>query len=83
MKPALTVVSRTLITILVLDQTPDVTFNRGLLLNIGAVEAAGLRDVDCFILQDVDLIPENDNNLYKCSKKPRHMSAAVDKFKYR
>ena len=58
-------------------------FNRGMLLNVGAVEAAGLRPLDCFVLHDVDLIPENDRNLYTCPDQPRHMSAAVDKFKYR
>ena len=54
-----------------------------MLLNIGAVEALGLWDVRCFIFHDVDLVPENDRNLYTCPEMPRHMSAAVDKFNYR
>ena len=64
-------------------QAQPTVFNRGMLLNTGAVEAVGLWDVQCFIFHDVDLIPENDKNLYTCPEMPRHMSAAVDKFKYK
>ncbi|KAK7108438.1 beta-1,4-N-acetylgalactosaminyltransferase bre-4-like [Littorina saxatilis] len=69
--------------VLVVELELPMQFNRGLLLNIGAVEALGLWDVQCFILHDVDLVPENDKNLYTCPEMPRHMSAAVDKFSYR
>ena len=34
------------------------------------------------MLHDVDLIPEDDRNLYTCPSQPRHMSVAVDKFNY-
>ncbi|KAK7485978.1 hypothetical protein BaRGS_00022730, partial [Batillaria attramentaria] len=69
--------------ILVVELAMPTTFNRGMLLNIGAVEAVGLWDVQCFIFHDVDLMPEDDRNLYTCPDQPRHMSAAVDKFRYR
>ena len=42
-----------------------------------------MRPFDCFIFHDVDLLPENDRNLYTCPEQPRHMSVAVDKFNYR
>ena len=67
----------------ILLQAQPTTFNRGMLLNIGAVEALGLWDVQCFIFHDVDLIPEDDRNLYTCPEMPRHMSAAVDKWNYK
>ena len=35
------------------------------------------------VFHDVDLLPEDDQNLYTCPKLPRHLSVAVDKFKYR
>ena len=58
-------------------------FNRGLLYNIGFNEILKLDStIDCIVLHDVDLLPENDKNLYTCSKNPRHLSAAVDKFNY-
>jgi hypothetical protein len=58
-------------------------FNRGLLYNIGFSEIIKLdSSIDCIVLHDVDLLPENDKNLYTCSKNPRHLSAAVDKFNY-
>ena len=57
-------------------------FNRGMLMNIGFVEAMNIRPFDCFIFHDVDLLPENDRNLYNCPEQPRHMSVAVDVFNY-
>ena len=56
-----------------------------MLMNIGFTEALKLRpgSWDCFIFHDVDLLPENDHNLYTCPALPRHMSVAVDSMAYR
>ena len=35
------------------------------------------------MFHDVDLLPEDDRNLYTCGAQPRHLSASVDKFNYR
>ena len=53
-----------------------------MLFNIGFKEALKFDQYDCFIFHDVDLIPEDDRNEYSCPTSPRHMSVAVDKFKY-
>lgn len=69
--------------IYVINQLGTTPFNRAQLLNIGFVES--LKDYkywDCFIFHDVDLVPENDHMLYHCPILPRHMSVAVDKFRY-
>ncbi|ODN03192.1 Beta-1,4-N-acetylgalactosaminyltransferase bre-4 [Orchesella cincta] len=58
-------------------------FNRAMLFNVGFVEASKRYPWDCYIFHDVDLIPENDYNLYDCPVQPRHMSVAVDKMKYK
>lgn len=59
-------------------------FNRAMLFNVGFVEANKRYPYwECFIFHDVDLIPENDHNLYDCPVQPRHMSVAVDKMKYK
>lgn len=31
---------------------------------------------------DVDLVPEDDRNIYKCRTQPFHLSVAVDKLNY-
>lgn len=36
----------------------------------------------CFIFHDVDLLPEDDRNLYSCSEFPRHLSVSVNEFGY-
>lgn len=58
-------------------------FNRAMLMNVGFVEALGMREFDCFIFHDVDLLPEDDRNLYTCPNQPRHMSVAVNVHDYR
>jgi hypothetical protein len=69
--------------IYIIEQTKDVKFNRGLLMNIGFVESLKDYDWDCFIFHDVDLVPLDDRNLYYCSTFPRHMSVAVNTFNYK
>ena len=60
----------------------NASFNRGMLLNIGFREAVEMQQVDCVIFHDVDLLPENDKNVYRCGPMPRHMSVAVSTLNY-
>ena len=53
-----------------------------MLFNVGYSETVKLFDWDCLVFHDVDLLPEDDRNLYTCPDQPRHMSVAVDKFNY-
>jgi len=69
--------------VFVVSQDDANDFNRAMLFNVGYAESVKLFDWDCFIFHDVDLLPEDDRNLYTCPEMPRHMSVAVDKFKYR
>lgn len=69
-------------TLYVVEQAGNDTFNKGVLMNAGAREALKDNDFHCFIFHDVDLIPEDDRNLYSCPSAPRHMSYGVDKFNY-
>ncbi|OXA59077.1 hypothetical protein Fcan01_04612 [Folsomia candida] len=65
------------------EGTKDEPFNRAMLFNVGFQEANKRGNFDCFIFHDVDLIPENDYNMYNCPVQPRHMSVAVDKMGYK
>uniref|UniRef100_A0A8C8VLH6 Beta-1,4-galactosyltransferase n=1 Tax=Pelusios castaneus TaxID=367368 RepID=A0A8C8VLH6_9SAUR len=70
--------------IYVINQYGEETFNRAKLLNVGFLEA--LKDEDdygCFIFSDVDLVPMDDRNLYRCYEQPRHFAIAMDKFSFR
>ncbi|MCL4132403.1 UNVERIFIED_CONTAM: hypothetical protein GTU68_040462, partial [Idotea baltica] len=69
--------------IFIVEQAGNRIFNRGMLKNIGSIEALKLYPYNCFIFHDIDLIPEDDRNLYTCPEQPRHMSVAIDKFDYK
>ncbi len=59
-------------------------FNKGLTFNVGFTEALKMKDWDCFIFHDIDTIPIDDRNIYNCpSLGVRHMTVAIDKFKYK
>lgn len=65
-------------------QAGNGTFNRAKLLNVGVREALRDEEWDCLFLHDVDLLPENDHNLYVCDPRgPRHVAVAMNKFGYR
>uniref|UniRef100_A0A8C4YPB4 Beta-1,4-galactosyltransferase n=1 Tax=Gopherus evgoodei TaxID=1825980 RepID=A0A8C4YPB4_9SAUR len=67
----------------VINQDGEETFNRAKLLNIGFEEALKEYDYDCFVFSDVDLVPMDDRNIYKCYSQPRHLSVSMDKFGFR
>jgi N-terminal region of glycosyl transferase group 7 len=69
--------------IFVVEQANVGAFNRAMLMNVGYKEALRLKNFTCFIFHDVDLLPEDDRNIYSCPEQPRHMSVAVDIFKYK
>lgn len=50
--------------IYVVEQSFDQDFNRGILFNIAFKEALKMKDWDCFIFHDIDLIPFDDRNLF-------------------
>ncbi|KAH9514669.1 Zinc finger protein containing five transmembrane domains [Bulinus truncatus] len=70
------------ITFFVVEQAPPSTFNKGALLNAGFIEANKLGNFDCYILHDVDLIPLNDFNMYRCDSNPRHYAVSIDKYNF-
>lgn len=69
--------------IYVVSQSGNTPFNRAMLMNIGAAEALRQDAYQCFVFHDVDLLPEDDRNIYSCPEQPRHMSVAIDVFKYK
>ncbi|XP_055965324.1 beta-1,4-galactosyltransferase 4 [Sorex fumeus] len=69
--------------IYVIHQAGSKMFNRAKLLNVGYLEALKDENWDCFIFHDVDLVPENDLNLYKCEKQPKHLVVGRNSTGYR
>ncbi|CAH2218970.1 beta-1,4-galactosyltransferase 4, partial [Pelobates cultripes] len=59
--------------IYVVHQAGTEKFNRAKLLNVGYLEALKEMEWDCFIFHDVDLLPENDINLYLCDTEPKQL----------
>nr|XP_056714268.1 beta-1,4-galactosyltransferase 3-like [Euleptes europaea] len=69
--------------IYLIHQAGNGRFNQAKLLNVGVREAMKDDDWDCLLLHNVDLVPENDYNLYVCDEYyPKHMSSAIDKLQY-
>ncbi|KAI4886771.1 hypothetical protein NFI96_011980 [Prochilodus magdalenae] len=67
----------------VIQQDGEETFNRAKLLNVGYAEALKEYDYDCFVFSDVDIIPADDRNIYRCFDQPRHLAVSMDKFGFR
>lgn len=68
--------------IYVIQQDGNEIFNKAKLLNIGFREASKEDNYDCFVFHDVDLLAEDDRNLYRCAEVPRHLSVGIDKWDY-
>nr|KAF6407171.1 hypothetical protein HJG59_009872 [Molossus molossus] len=69
--------------IYVVNQVNNTIFNRGKLRNVGFWEAMQEEDWDCVFFHDVNLLPEDNRNLYICDIFPAHVSVAIDKFNYK
>ncbi|CAH8567349.1 unnamed protein product [Schistosoma turkestanicum] len=70
-------------TIFVIEQTGEKKFNRGALLNAGFLEVVKFKEYDCFILHDVDKLPEDDRIQYTCGANPVHLSPSLSTFDYK
>lgn len=57
-------------------------FNKGSTMN-SAVKEVIKRGFDCIVLHDVDMLLEDDHNIYQCEDNPVHLSPLIDKFKYK
>lgn len=68
--------------IFVIEQSELKEFNRGKLFNVGYLEVKKVNRFPCLILHDVDLLPQNINNIYGCTKYPRHMASNINKLRY-
>jgi hypothetical protein len=50
--------------IFIVEQVSNQTFNRGKLMSVGFTEANKLYNWQCYVFHDVDLLPEDDRNIY-------------------
>ncbi|XP_048738196.1 beta-1,4-N-acetylgalactosaminyltransferase bre-4-like isoform X2 [Ostrea edulis] len=70
-------------TIYVIEQAETEDFNRGMMRNIGFVEAKKRFPYDCYVFNDVDTIIEDDRNLMKCGTDfARHLVSGVRRYNY-
>jgi hypothetical protein len=52
-------------------------------MNAAFVFALEQDNYNCYCFHDVDLVPEDDRNMYSCGINPKHMSIGVDEMNYR
>nr|CAH8853662.1 unnamed protein product [Trichobilharzia regenti] len=73
--------------IFVTEQAGTDLFNRGMLFNVGFMEAIQRFHFDCVTFHDADLAPINDLNPYGCDKQtfemPIHLGVGLDIRKFR
>ena len=48
-------------------------------MNAGFAEAMKVKNFDCVVFHDVDMLPQDDHNLYVCDDSPLHLSLLIDK----
>jgi len=65
-------------TIYVVEQEDGKTFNRGMIRNIGFLQAD--MDHDYFVFHDVDMVPQNTDYSYESI--PTHLAVAASQFNY-
>ena len=69
--------------IYVVEPKAKLIFNRALLMNIGFNEALKEDSWNCFVFHDVDLLPENDTNIYGCDRDfPKQMAISISIHNY-
>lgn len=67
----------------VVEPLANLTFNKGLAMNAGFIEAMREQDWDCYIFHDVDVLPENDRNIYGCDPDtPKLLATAISAYGY-
>ncbi len=67
--------------IYLVEPLENLKFNRAMLINIGFVESNKdkTKKFNCYIFHDVDMLPENQKNIYECDFKfPKQMAIAVN-----
>lgn len=70
-------------TIFVIEQSHSSAFNRGMMRNIGFIEALKEGSFDCFIFNDVDTIIEDDRNIFHCNQyRVRHLVSSISRYRY-
>ena len=69
--------------IYVVEPVGDLLFNKGLSMNAGFIEASKEDEWDCYIFHDVDLLPENNKNIYGCNLyTPKLMAVSISAYGY-
>lgn len=69
--------------IIVTEQYGNGTFNKPIIMNAAFIYAFEQDNYNCYCFHDVDLVPEDDRNMYSCGRNPKHMSVGIDEMNYK
>ena len=53
-----------------------------MIMNLAFKEVMRVERFDCVVFHDVDMIPQNDRNIYECMQQPRHLSPGLDEMRF-
>ena len=51
-------------------------------MNLGFMFATVKSNYDCIVFHDVDVVPIDDRNMYKCEDAPKHLTAFINNSTY-
>ena len=68
---------------MIITHQPGPIFNKGAAMNMAYHEVRRLFNPDCYVFHDVDMLPEDDRNIYRCGPNPIHLGVHIDKYKYK
>ncbi len=70
--------------IYLIEPVANINWNKGILFNAGFIESNkdSRNQWECYVLHDIDMLPEDDRIPYSCPEFPTHLSHKINEWNY-